>query len=288
MTGTIPAQHRERAQAIANQFGALPHVTAVALAGSITGPFADAHSDLDIYVYSTQLPALEARADIARASAGADHPSIELDRPFWGPEDAWKDAQSGLDVEIIHRAPGWIADQLNHLLDHHRASIGYSTAFWYNVRHSIPLVDPNGWYAALQTQAAQPYPEALRRNIIRLNYPLLRDTTSSFHHQIELAIARRDRVSVNHRIAALLASYFDVLFALNRQPHPGEKRLIPYAERLCTQVPEHMADDLDALLCSAGSAWDHNATMQHLDRLLDRFDTLLIATGCLLPDGTVM
>jgi hypothetical protein len=29
-------------------------------------------------------------------------------------------------------------------------------------------------------------------------------------------------VSLNHRTAALLASYFDVLFALNRVHHPGD------------------------------------------------------------------
>jgi len=263
-------------------------VTAVALAGSVTGPFIDEQSDLDIYVYSTEPVPLAARAAIAHASAGHDHPSIELDRPYWGLEDAWTDAESGLDIELIHRSPDWIADQLNYVLNSHHASIGYSTAFWYNVGHSIPLFDPNGWYAALQKQAAQPYPDALRRNIIRLNYPLLRHTTSSFHHQIELAILRRDRVSLNHRIAALLASYFDVLFALNRAPHPGEKRQIPYAERVCTLRPEHMAADIDALLCSAGSAWEHNTTMQHLDRLLDRFDILLIAAGCLAANGTIV
>ena len=56
-----------------------------------------------------------------------------------------------------------------------------------------------------------------------------------------------DRVSLNHRIAALLASYFDVIFALNRVLHPGEKRLIEWAQAHCAHLPIDMADQITAL-----------------------------------------
>ena len=39
------------------------------------------------------------------------------------------------------------------------------------------------------------------------------------------------RVVLLQCVAALLASYFDILFALNGQPHPGEKRLIGQVQR---------------------------------------------------------
>jgi hypothetical protein len=45
---------------------------------------------------------------------------------------------------------------------------------------------------------------------------------SSYVHPIELALQRRDAVSMNHRVKALLASYFELVFLVNQQPHSGE------------------------------------------------------------------
>ncbi len=53
---------------------------------------------------------------------------------------------------------------------------------------------------------------------------------ASYYEQIKKALTRNDFVSVNHRISAFLASYFDVIFALNETLHPGEKRLMNYAK----------------------------------------------------------
>jgi hypothetical protein len=55
---------------------------------------------------------------------------------------------------------------------------------------------------------------------------------SCYLEQIKAAIVRQDPVSLNHRIAAWLSSYFDILFATNGQFHPGEKRLLTYAGEL--------------------------------------------------------
>src|SRR3712207_3263144 len=111
--------------------------------------------------------------------------------------------------------------------------MGYSTAFWRSIRDARPLYERDAWHAALQRRARRPYPEELRRNIVALNRPYLRDHPFSYRYQTAKALERYDAVSVNHRVAAWLASYFDILFALNRVLHPGEKRLLEFVAREC-------------------------------------------------------
>jgi hypothetical protein len=49
-----------------------------------------------------------------------------------------------------------------------------------------------------------------------------------------------------------LASYFDVLFALNQLPHPGEKRMLNYAESHCQRRPQQLRRNIEALLSEVG------------------------------------
>ena len=51
------------------------------------------------------------------------------------------------------------------------------------------------------------------------NYPNLRATASAYSSQLRPALVCNDWVSVNHRVAAVLASLFDILFAVNRALH---------------------------------------------------------------------
>lgn len=56
-------------------------------------------------------------------------------------------------------------------------------------------------------------------------------------------------VSVNHRLAGFLASYFDVIFAKNEILHPGEKRLVKFALDNCKILPQNFEPNINALLC---------------------------------------
>ena len=69
----------------------------------------------------------------------------------------------------------------------------------------------------------------------------------SFDTQITKAEKRGDLVSVNHRVAEFLASYFDVLFALNEMTHPGEKRMQSICSKECKLLPERFDENLDRL-----------------------------------------
>ncbi len=79
---------------------------------------------------------------------------------------------------------------------------------------------------------------------------------SSYRKQIELAIQRHDLVSRQHRVTALLASFFDVWFALERLPHPGEKRLL-------NKLPREWANRVEAVILSSPQE-----LLKHIDRLL--------------------
>ncbi len=80
---------------------------------------------------------------------------------------------------------------------------------------------------------------------------------------------------VNHRVAALLASYFDIVFALNRVLHPGEKQLLGFAHNECPMLPTAMDEDVNALLLATGAAKED--VVQDINRLLDRLDELLVS-----------
>lgn len=258
----MPLPAPELASEIALRYEKLPAVQSVVIAGSNTSKQSDDSSDIDLYVYVKHPLTLEQRSQVAEGAKRA-----EIGNSFWEPGDEWIDPKRGQSVDVMYRELKWIEEQLNRVVHDHKASIGYTTCFWYNVLHSDLLIDREAWFANLQTRMTQPYPAELKRNIIAKNWPILRNNMSSYRHQIELAWKRSDWVSVNHRITALLASYFDILFAINEQPHPGEKRLVTFAEQLCPKRPPGLREDVERLLV--------NRDVECVDTLLDPLDNLL-------------
>jgi hypothetical protein len=256
---------------LARLFAGLPRVEAVALGGSHSADASDALSDIDLYVYTRAEISVSERQDIVARSGGATRANIGLS--LWGPSDEWFDRATGVEVDVVYFDVAWMEHQLHCVLDQHQASLGYTTCFWRTVRQSQPLYERHSWFQALQQRSHAEYPETLRRNIVALNHPVLRNVIPSYMHQLAKAVQRQDRVSVNHRMAALLASYFDVIFAINRVLHPGEKRLIAFASSECPRLPLNMAADLNGILESAATA--NEDIVNQLNTLLDRLDHLL-------------
>jgi hypothetical protein len=260
------------AETVADRYARVQEVEAVAWAGSRMSHFADERSDIDLYVYCSEMVPLITRSGLVTGAGRA-----EIGNSFWEPGDEWIDTQTGLGLDVMFRTTPWMEDQLDRVLRRHIASVGYSTCFWYNLRNSRPLFDRAGWLQKMQEKSRQPYPEELQRAIIIKNYPILRSNLSSYTHQLELALQRNDAISVNHRVTALLASYFDLVFAANKQLHPGEKRLVEFAEASCSKLPNSMAEHVQSLL-SASASELLNATHVLLDGL-DQF----LANANLIP-----
>ena len=269
--------HETIARRVAALFAPMPEVVAVALEGSrgAGGLGGDAGSDIDVGVYTRGEIALPARRAVVEAAGGAS--VLDLGMTFWGPGDEWVDAATGIHVDVVYFDAAWMADQVDRVLVRHEAQLGYTTCFWHTIRGCVALEDGEGWLAGLKARAAASYPDELRTAIVAFNRAAMRGHLPSLAGQVARAAARADLVSVNHRLAALLACYFDVVFAVNLVPHPGEKLLVEAAGRLCATLPEAMAEDVAELLESA--ATDLGGLPGRVERLLDRLDAVLAAEG---------
>ena len=232
---------------IVNEFKNDEDIKAIALGGSSASGYDDEISDYDLYFYVKNSINPEKRFKIAEKFAK----KYEIDNNFFENGDEWILKDSGKGIDIMYRSPEWIEEQVNRIWNNFGASVGYSTCFIYNIKNSKILYDADGWYKNLQDRINGEYPEQLAKNIIAKNLPLLYGKiAATFTDQILLAVKRGDVNSVNHRITAFLASYFDVIFALNKQLHPGEKRLIKFAKENCKILPENFEQNIENLITS--------------------------------------
>ena len=241
---------------------------AAVLSGSRTSILKDQASDWDIYVYSSAPIDKRIRKDIYSALSL----SSIVGMTFFEESDEAEDSHGNI-YDIMFRSKEWTEWQVDDVWRKHKARIGYTTCFLHNIRTSEILYDRDGWLSSLQEELKAPYPEELRENIIRKNLDVVcGDGTSTFLIQADLAAKRDDIVSSNHRLAAILASYFDIIFAYNRRFHPGEKKLMGYAH-LCQNLPENMDDDISAVIRTLGRK-EHmdslNTLISHLRSFADK------------------
>jgi predicted nucleotidyltransferase len=242
VTDRVKGQHNLLRE-LARLFAAIPEVEGVALGGSTATGQADTSSDIDLYIYSSDPVPLSARSALSKPRAER----IEVGNHFFESGDEWDERETGIHIDIMYRDLSDIQSRLDRVLVGYEASIGYTTCVWHNVLTCRTLFDRSGRLDELKRFADRPYPDELAKAIVAKNHPLLRDNFGAFGGQILKAAQRNDVVSVNHRIAAFLASYFDIIFAASREPHPGEKRLLPTAGAL-PRHPPHMQEDIERLL----------------------------------------
>lgn len=214
-------------------------IDALVLSGSKSSLINDEMSDYDIYVYSKNRVNIETRKKFANKYKAY----CELGNDYfeYGDEFIIKDIY----LDFMYRDLSFAENEINYVWRGCNAKLGYTTAFLYNIKNSKILYDKDSKFQKIQNELINnEYPDKLKENIIKRNWIIMNE----FFEQLKKAIKRDDIVSVNHRLAALLSSYFDILFALNKELHPGEKRLIKYAYKLCKKLPENFESDLNDII----------------------------------------
>ena len=224
------------------ELAALDEVEAIALGGSRAGEDFDEKSDYDIYLYCTApVPATRREEIYARYCS-----YVELGNCFWELEDNGT-FLNGVDFDVLFRNLDDFTAGVARVVEEYQAGNGYTTCMWHNLRTCKIIFDKSGRLARAKERFDVPYPQQLRMNIIHRNWRLLRAALPAYEEQIAKAVSRGDMVSVNHRTAAFLESYFDLLFALNGVTHPGEKRLVELCRKNCAVLPTRFEENLESL-----------------------------------------
>lgn len=220
------------AESILKALEAFPQAEAAALGGSRASGRADNCSDYDVYVYITEDIPEKARREAFEPFCTV----MEIGNSFWEHEDNLK-LSDGVYMDIIYRSLDEFTEQAAEVAERFSAHNCYTTCMWHNLISSEMIFDKKGRLEAAKKRFDIPYPEQLGKNIIEHNMLLIKGSLANFSSQIEKACRRGDRNSINHRVTEFLASYFDVIFALNRMPHPGEKRLMTICTSECRILP---------------------------------------------------
>lgn len=249
-------------------------VQSIALGGSRASGYSDELSDYDLYVYCNKK--LEPDDDNERSLLLENLCCrYEFGNEYWEHEDniILKD---GTHVDIIYRQFDMIEYLMDCQLNKGLVFNSYTTCFWFNLLNTEIIYDKDDKYKKIQQKFNIPYPEQLRKNIIKRSKSLLFDRLPAFNLQIEKAYKRNDIVSVNHRTAEFTASYSDMIFALNKLPHPGEKRIIEYAKNNCKILPNNFEKNLVDMLSDFS---DKEKTLTAMNNIINELKELLQQQG---------
>ena len=231
-----------RVEDLFEELSNIPQVEAIALGGSRATGRNDEKSDYDVYVYLTESIDESVRKSILNKYCRY----MEIGNSFWELEDDVT-LNDGIDMDIIYRNLTDFENMISSVVDACVSWNGYTTCMWHNLITSRIVFDKNGKLTALQEKYKIPYPQKLKENIISNNMKLLSGMLPSFDMQIKKAENRGDLVSVNHRVTEFLASYFDIIFALNEMTHPGEKRMQSICSKECKILPNNFNENLSKL-----------------------------------------
>jgi len=246
----------------------LQEIDAIMLGGSRATGQAQEHSDYDLYVYTIKdIPPAKRNAVLRKHCH-----YLEFNNQLWETEDDGL-LQDGTKINMLYRTFVWIEEHIARVALEHQASVGYTTCFWHNLVTAKILYDKTGKGETIQKKYTLPYPPQLKHNIIAKNHPILGTIQDSYLAQITSAITRGDLVSIQHRTTAFLASYFDILFAVNDLLHPGEKRIIENLQQNAAKLPQGFLGDVTTFIRASSS--QNEDIIKQATIMLKRLTTLL-------------
>ena len=230
---------------IINQYKDFSEVKAIALGGSGVNNTSDHLSDIDVYIFVDKDILVSSREEMVKRISS----KYEVGCEYFGSGDEFLVDKLDCQLDIMYWNVNWFENIIENIWFKHYPSNGYTTAFLFTLNNFQIIYDTDNWLLNLQTSIQTEYPNELKQNIIKRNIMLMKDKPfASYYEQIEKAVKRNDVVSINHRITAFLASYFDIIFAVNELLHPGEKRLIQYAKDNCSILPDNFEENIKKLL----------------------------------------
>ena len=234
-------------QQLFKEISLFEEVDAIALGGSRAGENYDEKSDYDVYLYVNSPISEEKRKNILQKFCSY----MEIGNSFWEYEDNCV-LNNGIEIDILYRDMEDFIKGIEKVVIKCQPSNSYTTCMWHNLVTCKIIYDKNGTLEKYKNKYSINYPKQLKKNIIK----------------------RKDFVSINHRIAEFLASYFDLLFAINEVTHPGEKRLIQLCKKKCKILPENFEEDLNLLFLYMFSDEKQDSFIEVLDRIVNNIKNI--------------
>lgn len=259
---------KELFEKIITEYSRIPQVCAISTCGSSKSGMSDEMSDIDIEIFISEDIPNEKRLEIAKKFGN----KYEVGGDYFGGCDEFFSEEFNHEVDISYFNTNWIAENIERVWHNSCASNGYTTCFIYTIKNCEILFEKDNWLAKLKEDISKPYPLTLKENIIKRNLMLIQDKPfSSYYEQVKKALKRGDLNSVNHRISALMASYFDIIFAKNELLHPGEKRLVKYAVKNCRILPQDFEKNIEKLYSEP-----IENTLQNLDNIIKNLKDFIV------------
>lgn len=235
---------------IIDEYKNFSEVKAIALGGSGVNNTSDNLSDIDVYIFIEKDIAVKNREKLVKQYSS----KYEVGGEYFGSGDEFFVDKLNRQLDVMYWNVNWFESIVKNTWFKYYPSNGYTTAFLFTLNNFQIIYDKDNWLKTIQDSIQTKYPHELKQNIIKRNMMLLKDKPfASYYEQIKKAINRNDIVSINHRISAFMASYFDIIFAVNELLHPGEKRLVKYAKDNCQILPDNFEENINKLLVQPNS-----------------------------------